>query len=223
MINFSILSIIEYNEYMATAQGWQDDAKDLFLRKKSFLVPLGGAMLVLVGLGYQLIGNSQKKEEIVEIIPAEERILGDDVAQAVIWVDVGGAVEKPGVYDLAIGSRVNEALVAAGGLSLKADRSWVGRYLNRAQVLGDGVKIYVPEMGEGSSVGETLEGSGTLQGSGVSINTGSKTELDSLWGIGEIRAEAIISNRPYQSIEELKTKASIPQNVIDKNRDKISL
>jgi len=218
---------------MATAQGWKDDAKDLFLRRKSLLVPLGGAMLVLVGLGYQLIGNSQEKGEIVEIIPAEERVLGDDMAQDVIWIDVAGAVEKPGVYELAEGSRVNDALVAAGGLNLRADRSWVGRYLNRAQMLGDGVKIYVPEVGESvssatleeSQAGHLPAAQQAVQGVTlkVSINMGSKTELDSLWGIGEIRAEAIISNRPYQSIEELKTKANIPQNVIDRNRDKVSL
>jgi hypothetical protein len=60
---------------MGTARAWEDEAKDLFLRRKSFLMPLGGAMLILVGLGYQLISNSQEKGEIVEIIPAEERIL----------------------------------------------------------------------------------------------------------------------------------------------------
>jgi competence protein ComEA len=143
---------------------------------------------------------------------------------------VGGAVEKPGVYELAIGSRVNEALIMAGGLSLRADRSWVGRYLNRAQTLGDGVKIYVPEVGESigsATLEESLAGhpptaQQAVQGV-ISINTGSKTELDSLWGIGEIRAEAIISNRPYQNIEELKIKANIPQNVIDANINNISL
>lgn len=180
-------------------------------------------MLILVGLGYQLIGNSQEKEEIVEIIPAEERVLGDDVVQAVIWVDMGGAVEKPGVYELAQGSRINDALVVAGGLSLEADRSWVNRYLNRAQVLSDGVKIYVPEIGEAFDLELKEENdSGSMQ-TVISINTSSKTELDSLWGIGEIRAEAIINNRPYQSIEELKIKANIPQNVIDTNIDKMSL
>jgi len=57
----------------------------------------------------------------------------------------------------------------------------------------------------------------------VNINTASVSELDSLWGVGEARAEAIVAARPYSSIEELASKANIPSNVMDKIRDEITV
>lgn len=134
-------------------------------------------------------------------------------------VDVAGAVIKPGVYRLAADSRFADALAAAGGLTAEADRDWVSRTINLAQNITDGVKIYIQSVGE-SSTGST----GNLNAeSQVSINSASLSELDGLWGVGEARAKAIIEGRPYGSIEELVTRKIVPQNVVERNRERLRL
>ena len=55
----------------------------------------------------------------------------------------------------------------------------------------------------------------------VNVNTASAQELDALWGIGEKRSAAIISNRSYSSTEELMTKAGIPKNVFERIKDEV--
>jgi competence protein ComEA len=185
---------------------------------------LGLLGLVLVGIGVFSVLLLGQKETAIEILPAEEAAEGET-----IFVDLEGAVEKPGVYQLPSDSRINDLLIAAGGLSVKADREWVEKNLNLAQKLADGAKIYIPREGEtrlrqdfggqGSGTSGQIAGVGTK----ININTASASELDSLWGIGEKRAAAIIKNRPYQKIEELRTKKIIPSNVYERIKDEITV
>src|SRR5690606_14674108 len=103
--------------------------------------------------------------------------------------------------------RVGEVIQKAGGLLDQADRGYVEQKINLAQVLVDGVKIYVPFLGEKTVIGEnqTVQGGAMDEKSTIiNINIASSQELESLWGIGQARAMSIINNRPYQSIEEIK-------------------
>lgn len=144
-----------------------------------------------------------------------------------VMVEISGAVEKPGVYKLLASERLERLLIEAGGLSAQADREWVEKNLNRAAKLVDGQKIYIPKRGE---VGNgRLEAGGTKSGSVagaisglVNINTATLAELDGLPGIGAVRAQAIIDNRPYSSPEELLGKKVIPQSVYEKIKEKIT-
>jgi len=191
-------------------------------QKNKIPVVLALVGLILVGVGVLSVLLLGQKEPEIEILPAEEV----PTSVGTIFVDLEGAVEKPGVYELAPDSRLNDLLILAGGLSASADREWLKKNLNLAQKLTDGGKLYIP------SVGETIKGigqsSGVVAGSSVSmtskinINTASASELDSLWGIGEARAAAIIKNRPYQSIEELRTKKIVPSNVYERIKDEIT-
>ena len=196
--------------------------------RTSFLLGLVGLFLLGVGVLSAVVVGLNQSKPAVEIIPAEESELSQ-VEEIV--VDVAGAVEKPGVYRLSAGSRINDALVAAGGLSADADRVKVERYINLAQKLNDGIKIYIPSVGEQEAVGAVssaysgVEGSviGTSSQGKVDINTASAQDLDALWGIGEKRAAAIIENRPYGDIREIETRAGIPRNVFERIKDKISV
>lgn len=196
--------------------------------RTSFLLGLVGLFLLGVGVLSTVVVGLNQSKPAVEIIPAEEAELSQ-VEEIV--VDVAGAVEKPGVYRLSAGSRINDALVAAGGLSADADRVKVERYINLAQKLNDGIKIYIPSVGEQEAVGAVssaysgVEGSviGTSTQGKVDINTASAQDLDALWGIGEKRAAAIIENRPYGDIREIETRAGIPRNVFERIKDKISV
>lgn len=185
--------------------------------KLQVILGLLGLFFLICGLAAIFSGVKGPKAS-VEIISVDE---GTSEGQNLIMVDVAGAVEKPGVYELEENSRINDALVAAGGFSEDADRIWVRRYVNLAQKIPDGSKLYIPVKGE--MVGEESNSGVRNEVGLININTASISQLDELWGIGEARARAIIEARPYSNIEEIKEKASIPSNVFDKIKDQISV
>ncbi|MCX4340414.1 MAG: helix-hairpin-helix domain-containing protein [Lachnospiraceae bacterium] len=79
--------------------------------------------------------------------PAEGKTQQESAESSILYVHVCGAVEAPGVYELPAGSRVYEAVQAAGGFSEDAEQS----YVNQAQVLSDGVKLVIPTVEEASA------------------------------------------------------------------------
>lgn len=189
------------------------------------------ALIGIAILGYGLWLALAPEPAVVEISGGGDATATESGERAVLYVDVAGAVEKPGVYKIQSGSRIGDALVAAGGLAASADREWVSKTLNLAAAVKDGQKIYVPAtQPNGDSVSRQAGDHDSLpagvsdnQSSTVNINTADVQQLDSLWGIGEARAQAIIANRPYAETGELVTKAKIPQNVYDKIKDQISI
>ena len=154
-----------------------------------------------------------------------------------IKVDVSGAVKEPRVCELVKGSRVEDALKQSGGLSDEADREWVSKNLNLAAKLSDGEKLYIPKRGEvvGAAVSGSLAelGQSSAVGSSVveskisgrvNINTASRSELESLPGIGPVKAQAIIayrSNNPFDSIEEVMEVKGIGAGIFEKIKDRI--
>lgn len=198
-----------------------------FLRQFWILILVGG-----MGVGvliYGLWGVLATEKATVEIVRGDEQtneITNQQTSE--IIVDVAGAVEKPGVYKLPGGSRIGDALVMAGGLAEGADRNWVAKTINLAEMVKDGGKVFIPEKriteretpSQSSGEGVTL---GSQNSKLININTASLGELDGLSGIGEVRAKAIIANRPYGNTEELVSKAKIPQSVYEKIKDQISI
>lgn len=148
----------------------------------------------------------------------------NDDSQTRIYVDVAGAVEKPGVYEFSRGSRVKDALVVANGISVDADREYVARTINGAKVLTDGEKIFIPRQQiNATSLENTSAEGGVLSTNVININSATITDLDSLPGVGEITAKKIIANRPYQNIIELKEKKIIGSSKFEKIKDLISI
>lgn len=145
------------------------------------------------------------------------------VSSVEISVDVSGAVVNPGVYQLKEGSRVEEAILAAAGFTENANQEYISKYLNMAQKLSDGTKVYIPFAGEPASAGLTGGSavSGTQIQAKININTATQTELESLTGIGPSRASDIIAGRPYQKIEELLGKKIIGPTVFENIKDSI--
>ena len=185
--------------------------------KPSFLFLLLGIILLGLGfLGFKLFTfDSGPRVEILGEAQEETTAEGGKIT-----VEASGEVIKPGVYELPEGSRVNDLLVTAGGLSAMADRDWVTKNLNLAQKLADGTKIYVPN--KSIRVEDPASG-GVKQGSKININAASESELDRLWGVGPATAQKIISGRPYLRIEELLEKKIVKSNVWEAIKDKISL
>ena len=132
-----------------------------------------------------------------------------------IMVHVTGAVLSPGLYNLPEGSRVNDAIEAAGGFRENADTS----FINLAGIVKDGDKIHVPELLPGLSLG----GSGLL----VNINFATQTELENLPGIGPTLAKRIIDYRNqygfFDSIDSLKDVPGFGEAVFEQIKDLITV
>lgn len=205
-------------------------AKELEKNKTSIALALLGFFLLGIGVLSALVLSSKRESSSIEILPAEESQTSE------IFVHVSGAVEKPGLYQLSAGARVNDALVVAGGLSAEADRQWFEKTVNLAQKLSDGVKLYIPFKGEVSSASFSQEtgmvaGEQTLfsqdtQGK-VNINRASVSQLDSLSGIGPAYAQRIIdyrnNNGPFNSIEDIMKVRGIGQKTFEKIKDQITV
>jgi len=137
-----------------------------------------------------------------------------------IFVYVCGAVVSPQVVEISEGSRAQDALEAAGGFSPDAHRE----YVNLAEKLADGQKLYFPTLEEA----EMLEEEARNKKSGmVNINTADLEELMSLPGIGEARARDIIAYREEQGAfeqkEDLQKVPGIKENMYGKLCDRITV
>lgn len=165
-----------------------------------------GLVLILGGLFASGLQKSRPKE-----FPKESLVTAQKIS-----VDVSGAVLKPGVYQLDTGDRVEEAIKAAGGFSESANQEYISKYLNMAQKLSDGMKIYIPAVGESGPAVQSGAVAGSSMQSKVNINTASQSELEALPGIGPVTASKIISDRLYQKIEELLERKIVSKSVFEK-------
>jgi competence protein ComEA len=149
---------------------------------------------------------------IVEDIPAPTRS-----PDPLIVVDVAGAVAHPGVYRLVAGSRIADALVAAGGMTGEADLI----ALNRAAPIRDGQRIYVPRPGETVPAGSA----GSDAQLKVDVNHATAAELEALPGIGPTTAARIVRSRgghPFTRIEELQTRGLVTARVFADIKDLVT-
>lgn len=186
----------------------------LFAKGNLLILALIFLGLIFLSIGLMHLFN-QPKEKV--LLP-ENSIVTEDEQVRELLVDVSGAVEKPGVHALPVKSRVQDALIAAGGLSSEADRTQISKSINLAQMITDGMKIYVPVKGE--VINSQVMG---ISSGAISINSAPESELDKLPGIGPVTAQKIVSLRPYSSIDELLSKKAVSSSVFEKIKDKISL
>jgi competence protein ComEA len=146
-----------------------------------------------------------------------------------IHVDVAGEVLAPGVYALAPGSLVADAISLAGGPTQAADLDRI----NKAVALLDGMQVYVPGIDQPApvlllsaapQVPATAPGQEGLFVDGiVNINTATLEGLDTLPGIGPATAQRIVDGRPYGTIEDIMRVKGIGQATLDKIKDRITV
>jgi competence protein ComEA len=164
--------------------------------------------------------------------------LGGSGAEVV--VDVQGAVARPGVVRLSAGSRVADAIAAAGGYGPRVAADRVGQALNLAAELKDGDQVVVPSRddpvaggadgGSGGAGGGGGGGGGTAGGSGatgpIDLNRATASELDGLPGIGPVTAAKIIAARdeqPFTSVDELRSRKILGAATFDKVKDLVTV
>lgn len=130
---------------------------------------------------------------------------------ATVVVHVVGAVAAPGVVRLPAGSRVTDAVAAAGGATAEADLAAV----NLARVLTDGEQIVVPRPGDPAPPAGAAPGAADDT---VDLNAASLAELDGLPGVGPVLAQRIVDGRPYTSVDELDQVSGIGQTLLERLR-----
>jgi competence protein ComEA len=138
-------------------------------------------------------------------------------------VYVSGAVTHADVYKLPAESIVKDVIEAAGGATGEADLDRI----NLALSVADGQHIYVPKQGEESPpISPPTEPSGVASGKAggkININTANQSEIETLPGIGPSKAQGIIENRPYNSIEEIQKVPGIGEATFQNIKDLISV
>lgn len=212
------------------------DIFDLIKGKSTLVKQIGAAILIImIGAVYLLWPRHEQSEKGIQSIPStqtSQSILHSESREkstskqtsAVIMVDVKGAVNKPGVYQVDTSERVQTAILKAGGQRAEADMNQV----NLAQRLTDGQVLYVPVKGEQvpTNYGSEALSSGQTK-IAINLNTATKEELQNLEGIGEKKADQILDYRQehggFKSIEELKSISGIGVKRFEAIKDQLAI
>lgn len=203
------------------------------LERRQQLILLALAAILLFGASYRYAVSKVKTldegKPVVKQVDTAENTAGR--AREVV-VHVAGAVEKPGIYSLPPGSRVDDAVKQAGLLpDADVDK------LNLAALLTDGQKVHVPlhqtvqSAGTGRASGIPTSALNTGEASGsqglININTAGKAELETLPGIGPAMADRIIQYReekgPFSTAEDIKNVSGIGEKRYEQLKDKITI
>ncbi|MCR4656656.1 MAG: ComEA family DNA-binding protein [Lachnospiraceae bacterium] len=171
-------------------------------------------------------GGGEKALEIAGL--PGENAFSEEVKKETVMVYVCGQVENAGVYELDEGARIVDALIAAGGFTESA----MGKNINQAELLTDGAMIYVPSVDEAESElfeapqgGTASPKTGEQSGGPVNINLADKSQLMTITGVGEAKAEKIIAYREqsgsFKSIEDIMNVPGIKEGMFQKIKDQI--
>jgi competence protein ComEA len=178
------------------------------LHRYRWLILAVSAAPLLLAIAYLLadrLSQPRPLELDLATVPAED-----------LRVYVTGAVRSPGVYDLSEGDRWIDALEAAGGPTDDADLAAV----DLARRAHDEDTVLVPRLGSGAVAGAT-------QGPLIDLNAATAEQLDTLPGVGEVRAAAIVDSRtadgPFASVDELLERDLIPVSVLEDIADLVTV
>lgn len=203
------------------------------LDKKLMVKVIAGVILIAVAFTVYLVKNRASEEDLtISVIPGSEHESAENPTdsaieeEVMIMVDVAGAVNNPSVVELPEGSRVFEAIEKAGGLTMEGDTGSI----NRAEILTDGQKIYIPtkqEVKNGSIADGTSSVLVTGQSGLININTADSATLQKIPGVGPATAEKIISyrneNGKFKSITDIKNVSGIGDKTFEKMKKKITV
>ncbi len=190
--------------------------------------------LLVVVVGWYLKGSSAPSSSSTPVsftsssqpLTASQSTIS--TASGRVCVDVKGAVKHPGVYKLRGGSRVDEAITAAGGVLPAADMKQV----NRAKQLTDQQVVYIPRPGESvpAAAGGTASDATATSSSAqpvINLNTATKDQLCQITGIGDKKADLILQYRQehgqFKAVDDLKQVSGFGDKSVDKIRDQLAV
>ena len=213
---------------MHTIINWIRENKklaNLFKDNKDMFIKVAAAALVVV-VAFLFFILKEGSGEIAEIqdSSSETTAITEERVDKKVIIDIGGEVNEPKVTELPEGSRVEDAIEAAGGLTDEADMT----NINRAAFVSDGEKILIPSKNDavsGSDGTYTGVQPGGYADDRIDINTADSAELQKLNGVGPATAEKIISYREsngrFKSVEEIKNVSGIGDKTYEKIKEHI--
>lgn len=202
----------------AKLQGFLTDNRDML-----FKVAAAGMLVVAAFAVYGISGGSGETPDAEQTVSVEE----SKPQKTIICVDVGGEVRNPVVAELEEGSRVEDAIKAAGGVTENADLTDI----NRAAFVADGDKILIPSLA-GTADAYDIDGmaeaaAGPVADGKININTADSLQLQELNGVGPATAEKIMDYREengrFQAIEDIKNVSGIGEKTFEKFKDDIKI
>jgi len=193
------------------------------LSRRRILLAAGCLALVLFA-GSKLLARPQTSAGLAPPVAAPAETAG--AASSAVVVDVVGAVRRPGLYRLAQGARIADAVSRAGGATRKADLALI----NLAAPLADGEQVVVPRRGTAAPGVSPAAGgssaSGMPTGGPVHLSTATLEQLDSLPGIGPVTAQKILDYRQqhgaFTSVDELDAVPGIGPARLDQLKDLVA-
>jgi competence protein ComEA len=187
--------------------------------RKHLLAAAGCAALLLFGAG-KLLGGSGSQAALAP--PAAPPPATAEARPKALVVDVVGAVRRPGLYRLADGTRVADAVARAGGATPKADLALV----NLAAPLADGQQLVVPRRGAAAPASPGAAAAPGVAAGPVHLNTATLEQLDALPGVGPVTAQKILDYRQehgsFSSLDELDAVPGIGPARMDQLQDLVA-
>ncbi|UDF15203.1 helix-hairpin-helix domain-containing protein [Bacillus pumilus] len=207
--------------------------KRLIPLKKYSLYIGAGLMGAIIITFFLLAGNKGSTREPSVLkgdqdkqVTLENKQEKTDNESSSIFVEIKGAVKKPGVYTFQSDARVEEVIRRAGGFTSKADTIEI----NQAAKLEDSMMIYVRKQGEAEREAQTAGAdapSGNEKSQGVNVNQADAAELQTINGIGPAKAEAIITYREehgeFQQIEDLRNISGFGEKTIERLKNELTV
>lgn len=183
----------------------------------------------------QIVGSNEPRQNL-STTTSKSHNVAQSSSSSTVTVDITGAVKHQGVYTLKNGARIDELIKAAGGLKANAQL----KTINRAVMLKDQDKVHIPYRGEKVDPSEQTTSSQTVSAPGnqtsssndsnepkINLNTATAADLQKLNGIGEKKAQEIISYRQqkgqFKKIEDLMQVSGIGEKTFAKLKDQLAL
>lgn len=203
------------------------DYRILLQKYWQYLVGVVVVLLILICsiLFYNKSENQMNEEFSMVSTSTSESFESESISQQ-IYLDIKGAVKKPGMYEGMLEMRVWDAVMLAGGVREDADTKQV----NFSERIVDQMVIYVPTIGE--EVQELTSSEDSEDGlksttNKINLNKANEAELTTLTGVGQKKAQEIIryreENGGFKSIEELKNISGFGEKTFEKLKDSISV
>ena len=160
------------------------------------------AVVVLLLLLIRPLGGGGAAAPVVTPLPAPAR--AKPAAAKLLVIDVAGAVRRPGLYRLRSGSRIDDAIAAAGGATAKAQLDTV----NLAAPVADGEQVVVPRRGAAGAASASAPAAGSSPSAPLDLNSATLEQLETLPGIGPVTAQKILDYRQahgaFHAVAELE-------------------
>ena len=205
-----------------------------FIKEKKIFFIIGGLVVAIIGWNLYNSISVEEGYNTDNMLVLENTSIKEDT-EDIIAVHITGEIKKPGVVKLKEGSRIEDIIKAAGGLTENADITNV----NLAYVVEDGVKIRIPSVKDETTEDENyiMEGSGKgviisdeNQGNSnglININTATQVELEELPGVGASISSRIVDyrskNGKFKTIEDIKNVTGIGESKFEKIKDFIKV